>query len=322
MSQRALPSILVVEDDLDLRQTIVASLEANGFAAAQASDAADAIERLRSFAYDGLVVDLRLPDADGMTGTRRSPRSLPADSCGGDDRVRRSRRSGRRDQERGGGLPHQAVPAVAAGARAANRPRAAAVARGERGTQGAAERQVPLREHHRPSQHDAGALHDARARVADEQHGADQRRDGYRQGAHRAHDSSQQPAGERALRRLQRRGHSGNPRRGRAVRSRQGRVHGCDRLARGTLRAGPSRHALHRRSGVDVAAAAGQAAARAAGARDRARRRVASDAPGHPRRRRKQPGPAEDGQGRDVPRGPLLPAERHSRDAARAPAAA
>ena len=67
MSQRALPSILVVEDDLDLRQTIVASLESNGFAAAQAADAADALERLRSFAYDGLVVDLRLPDADGMT---------------------------------------------------------------------------------------------------------------------------------------------------------------------------------------------------------------------------------------------------------------
>ena len=43
MSQRALPSILVVEDDLDLRQTIVTSLEANGFVAAQASDAADAI---------------------------------------------------------------------------------------------------------------------------------------------------------------------------------------------------------------------------------------------------------------------------------------
>jgi DNA-binding NtrC family response regulator len=67
MSQRAQPSILIVEDDVDLRQTIVASLEANGFAAAQASDAADAIERLRSFAYDGLVVDLRLPDADAMT---------------------------------------------------------------------------------------------------------------------------------------------------------------------------------------------------------------------------------------------------------------
>ena len=35
------------------------------------------------------------------------------------------------------------------------------------------------------------------------------------------------------------------------------------------------RHAVHRRDGVDVAAAAGQAAARAAGARDRARRRIA-----------------------------------------------
>ncbi|HEY7191770.1 MAG TPA: sigma-54 dependent transcriptional regulator [Vicinamibacterales bacterium] len=67
MSQRALPCILVVEDDLDLRQTIVASLEANGFAAAQASDAADAIAQLRSSAYDGIVVDLRLPDADGTT---------------------------------------------------------------------------------------------------------------------------------------------------------------------------------------------------------------------------------------------------------------
>jgi len=67
MSQRALPSVLVVEDDLDLRQTIVASLEANGFSAAQVSDAAEAIARLRSSGYDGLVVDLRLPDADGIT---------------------------------------------------------------------------------------------------------------------------------------------------------------------------------------------------------------------------------------------------------------
>jgi len=61
------PSVLVVEDDLALRATIVESLEASGFAAAQASDAADAIDRLQGFAYDGLVVDLKLPDADGMT---------------------------------------------------------------------------------------------------------------------------------------------------------------------------------------------------------------------------------------------------------------
>src|SRR5688572_23093545 len=59
-------SVLVVEDDPDLRATIVESLEASGFAAAQASDAADAIDRLQGYAYDGLVVDLKLPDADGM----------------------------------------------------------------------------------------------------------------------------------------------------------------------------------------------------------------------------------------------------------------
>jgi two-component system response regulator AtoC len=67
MTQPTPPTVLVVEDDEDLRLTIVASLEANGFAAAQAMDARDAIDRLHGFAYDGLVVDLKLPDADGMT---------------------------------------------------------------------------------------------------------------------------------------------------------------------------------------------------------------------------------------------------------------
>jgi DNA-binding NtrC family response regulator len=66
MSERARPSVLVVEDEPNLRQVIVEGLEADGFAVAQALDGADAIDRLRGFAYDGLVVDLRLPDANGM----------------------------------------------------------------------------------------------------------------------------------------------------------------------------------------------------------------------------------------------------------------
>jgi two-component system response regulator AtoC len=66
MTQPAAPqSVLVVEDDLDLRLIIVESLEASGFAVAQATEAADAIDRLQGFAYDGLVVDLKLPDGDG-----------------------------------------------------------------------------------------------------------------------------------------------------------------------------------------------------------------------------------------------------------------
>ena len=62
----ALPTVLVVEDDVDLRQTLAESLESNGFAAAQAVDATDAIDRLKNFAYDAMVIDLHLPDANGM----------------------------------------------------------------------------------------------------------------------------------------------------------------------------------------------------------------------------------------------------------------
>jgi two-component system, NtrC family, response regulator AtoC len=60
------PTVLVVEDDADLRQVIADSLHSEGFSVAQALDAADATTRLEGFAYDGLVVDLHLPDADGM----------------------------------------------------------------------------------------------------------------------------------------------------------------------------------------------------------------------------------------------------------------
>jgi DNA-binding NtrC family response regulator len=60
------PTVLVVEDEADLRQTIADSLEASGFEVAQSSDAADATSRLEGFAYDALVVDLGLPDANGM----------------------------------------------------------------------------------------------------------------------------------------------------------------------------------------------------------------------------------------------------------------
>jgi DNA-binding NtrC family response regulator len=66
MTSIAQPTVLVVDDEADLRQLIAESLTQDGFAVAQAADAAQAQERLKAFAYDALVVDLRLPDADGM----------------------------------------------------------------------------------------------------------------------------------------------------------------------------------------------------------------------------------------------------------------
>ena len=60
------PSVLVVEDESDLRQLVGESLEAAGFTPVLVATAAEALDRLDAFAFDALVVDLRLPDADGM----------------------------------------------------------------------------------------------------------------------------------------------------------------------------------------------------------------------------------------------------------------
>jgi DNA-binding NtrC family response regulator len=67
MTNTRQPSVLIVEDDADLRETLSESLEGAGFAVAQSPDAASAKERLEAFAYDGLVVDLHLPDMSGMS---------------------------------------------------------------------------------------------------------------------------------------------------------------------------------------------------------------------------------------------------------------
>jgi len=83
------PTILVVDDEPELRQIVSESLEHQGFAVAQAVDASDALARLEGFAYDGLVVDLALPDGDGMdvlnAALARYPgiRSVVMTGCGG-----------------------------------------------------------------------------------------------------------------------------------------------------------------------------------------------------------------------------------------------
>ena len=74
----SVPTVLVVEDDPALRPLIVESLEAAGFAAAESADAADAQSRLEGFAYDALVVDLSLPDGDGMHVLRYALERYPA----------------------------------------------------------------------------------------------------------------------------------------------------------------------------------------------------------------------------------------------------
>jgi len=66
MSGRTQPCVLIVDDDDDLRDVIAEHLTREGFTVAQAPTGADALDRLKGFAYDGLVIDLKLPDADGL----------------------------------------------------------------------------------------------------------------------------------------------------------------------------------------------------------------------------------------------------------------
>ena len=66
ITTRPHPTVLVVDDEADLRAMVAESLAAEGFSVAQAADAAEAQDRLKAFAYDALIVDLRLPDADGL----------------------------------------------------------------------------------------------------------------------------------------------------------------------------------------------------------------------------------------------------------------
>ncbi len=88
MSHRQL-SILVVEDESELRHLIADYLESEGLAVAQAHDGEEALSRLQGFAYDGLVVDLGLPDTNGMAildeALTRFPgiRAVVITGCGG-----------------------------------------------------------------------------------------------------------------------------------------------------------------------------------------------------------------------------------------------
>jgi len=59
-------SVLVVQEEPESRQMIADSLEDAGMTAAQSPTAEDALSRLEGFAYDAMVVDVRLPDGEGL----------------------------------------------------------------------------------------------------------------------------------------------------------------------------------------------------------------------------------------------------------------
>lgn len=61
------PRLLIVEDDPDAAEILREMLERDGFAADIAGSTRDALSAIRSRAYDACLVDLQLPDADGIS---------------------------------------------------------------------------------------------------------------------------------------------------------------------------------------------------------------------------------------------------------------
>lgn len=70
-TKRDKSSILVVEDDKQIRNFIVYSIETEGFSALAAGTAHEALSLLTTEACDLIVLDLGLPDFDGMEVIRR-----------------------------------------------------------------------------------------------------------------------------------------------------------------------------------------------------------------------------------------------------------
>src|SRR5690242_15056263 len=62
--------ILVVDDDVAVREALDRALRGNGFRAALAADGLDALSRLAGRSYDAVILDLGMPRLDGMSVCR------------------------------------------------------------------------------------------------------------------------------------------------------------------------------------------------------------------------------------------------------------
>ena len=171
---------------------------------------------------------------------------------------------------------------------------------------------VRLRQHGRPLGGDAPGFRPGAPGRQVEHHRADPRRNRHRQGTDRQRHPLQLAARAQRDRPPQLRGAAGKPARIRTLRPRARRLHRRRRIAQGALRAGARRHAVPRRNRRSLAALPGQAAARPAGRRIRARRRQQDDQGRRAHHRRHPPRSGNRRRHGRLPRGSVLPPERHA----------
>jgi two-component system response regulator RstA len=77
MKRMSTPQLLMIEDDARLAHMVGEYLTQSGFLFSHAGDGASGLELLQQHAPDLVILDLMLPDTDGLEICRRI-RSLPA----------------------------------------------------------------------------------------------------------------------------------------------------------------------------------------------------------------------------------------------------
>lgn len=70
--------ILIVDDDPDIRQVLLDRLESYGYAVNTAGNGREALELLKRQRFDGMLLDIHMPEIDGMEVLRRTREDHPA----------------------------------------------------------------------------------------------------------------------------------------------------------------------------------------------------------------------------------------------------
>lgn len=58
--------LLIIEDELDLQEMMAGTLRKDGFIVETASDSASAVDKLGGYSYDCVLLDINLPDGNGL----------------------------------------------------------------------------------------------------------------------------------------------------------------------------------------------------------------------------------------------------------------
>ena len=74
---RTMPSILVVDDEDQIRHLIRETLEQAGYQVTEARDGKEALQQCRLAQADLIIMDILMPDQDGLETTSRLRREFP-----------------------------------------------------------------------------------------------------------------------------------------------------------------------------------------------------------------------------------------------------